>query len=282
VMTFRLQIPNLVIGSVIGKQGETVKAIRGQSRAKVNIRDSQPGEDRDVLIKGTVQAVDQAVNLIIANICQGRNQSFVSDQSNEENFSLKVVVGNDQAGAIIGKGGEVIKRLREESGARIMIGKKVEFVRTVTVSGNVNSVRAAFAVLIRLVHEHPTSSRDPFLQGQGYRQPAYRSNQSSYNYSPSNYSYGIPPAPPVVAPNHSQYASEATSLTLSVPNRSVGAIIGRGGQTINEIRTVSGCRIDISPQTDGSQFRAVTLTGSSQSIEVAHLLIQKYAYVQHQ
>ena len=51
VMSFRLQIPNSVVGSIIGKSGEIIKSIRDQSGARVIIADSQPGEDRDVTIK---------------------------------------------------------------------------------------------------------------------------------------------------------------------------------------------------------------------------------------
>jgi predicted RNA-binding protein YlqC (UPF0109 family) len=281
VMTFRLQIPNALVGSVIGKQGDSIKAIREQSHAKVNIGDSQATEDRDITIKGTLQSVDQAVNMIIANICQTKSQSFPPGQPVDDTISVKVLVANDQAGAIIGKGGEVIKQLRDESGARISIGKRVEYIRTIAVSGNVNAVRSALSVLIRTVHDHPSSARDPFAHS--YRaQPTYRMNQPAFNY-PSQIAYGLPQSNQVVAPGmieHSIYPNDATpnTLTLSVPNRTVGAIIGKRGQTINEIRTLSGCRVDIANQVEGSQFRTITLTGNSHSIEVAHLLIQKFFF----
>jgi len=266
VMTFRLQVPNALVGSIIGKQGEAVKAIREQSQAKVTIADSQPGEDRDVTLKGSLKSLEQAINLIIANVSQGRSHSFAPDQQIDESFSIKVLVANDQAGAIIGKGGEAIKQLREESGARISIGKKVDFIRVVTVTGNATTTRAALAALLRLVHDHPSSTRNPFAHG--FRAPpAYPMNPPYAAFQTNPYNI-----------HQTAFLETQTPLrceTLSLPNRSVGAIIGKGGQTINNMRMMSGCRIDVANQTEDSQFRTITLTGSKHSVDVARLLIQQ-------
>jgi predicted RNA-binding protein YlqC (UPF0109 family) len=269
--TIRLQVPNTLIGSIIGKQGETIKAIREQSQAKVNIADSQPGEDRDLTLKGSLQSLEQAINLIITNLSQNRNQPYPSDQPLDDSLSVKVLVANDQAGAIIGKGGEVIKQLREESGARISIGKKVDFVRVITVMGSSAALRAALSVLARLIHDHPSSARNPFLHG--FRaQPASRLSPASA-YQPNAYNFQTAAVSTLLeAPG---FANETFSQTqtMTVPNRSVGAIIGKGGQTINDIRMISGCRIEVGSQTEGSQVRTITFTGTNHSIEVARLLI---------
>ncbi len=63
------------------------------------------------------------MNMIIANIAQNRSQAFSSEHGGDSEISIKLLVANDQCGAIIGKGGEVVKQLREQSGARISIGK---------------------------------------------------------------------------------------------------------------------------------------------------------------
>jgi len=269
--SIRLQVPNALIGSIIGKQGEAIKSIREQSQAKVNIADSQPGEDRDITIKGSIQSLEQAINLLITNMSQNRNQPFPSDQPLDDSLSIKVLVANDQAGAIIGKGGEVIKQLREESGARISIGKKVDFVRVITIMGNSNALRAALSVLVRLVHDHPSSARNPFLHG--FRaQPASRlTPPTSYQSNPFFHQTAAMSSL-LETPGFGNDTFSQTQ-TMTVPNRSVGAIIGKGGQTINDIRVVSGCRIEVGNQTEGSQVRTITFTGTNHSIEVARLLI---------
>jgi len=270
--TIRLQVPNALVGSIIGKQGETIKAIREQSQAKVNIADSQPGEDRDLLLKGSLPSLEQAINLIITNLSQNRNQPYPSDQPLDDSLSIKVLVANDQAGAIIGKGGEVIKQLREESGARISIGKKVDFVRVITVMGSSAALRAALSVLVRLIHDHPSSARNPFLHG--FRaQPAASRLSPAAAYQPNLYNFQTAAVSTLLdAPGFGNENFMQTQ-TMTVPNRSVGAIIGKGGQTINDIRMISGCRIEVGNQTEGSQVRTITFTGTNHSIEVARLLI---------
>jgi predicted RNA-binding protein YlqC (UPF0109 family) len=52
MMTLHLQVPSGSAGSIIGKQGDVIKAIREQSRARVIVGDSVPGaEERDVTVK---------------------------------------------------------------------------------------------------------------------------------------------------------------------------------------------------------------------------------------
>lgn len=53
--------------------------------------------------------------------------------------------------------------------------------------------------------------------------------------------------------------------TVGVPNRAVGAIIGKGGEVINQIKTLVGVRIRVSARDDfieGTQDRAVTISGA--------------------
>jgi rRNA processing protein Krr1/Pno1 len=55
----------------------------------------------------------------------------------------------------------------------------------------------------------------------------------------------------------------------------MGAVIGRGGQTVNELRLLTGCRVDIASQSEGSQLRTITLTGPERNVQVARQLILK-------
>lgn len=64
---------------------------------------------------------------------------------------------------------------------------------------------------------------------------------------------------------------------LTVPNRMVGIIIGRGGETINRLQSESGARIQCAPP-DSSHFsteRAITLTGTKEAIANGRLMIQQ-------
>ena len=102
--------------------------------------------------------------------------------------------------------------------------------------------------------------------------------------SPSRGPYGGPAAPapygahpaaaPVAhgaAPHAAVGAIPGQPLTqqIFIPNDMVGAIIGKGGAKINEIRQLSGSVIKINEPTDNSNERLVTITGTQECNQMA-------------
>ncbi|CAH8482085.1 unnamed protein product [Dicrocoelium dendriticum] len=60
---------------------------------------------------------------------------------------------------------------------------------------------------------------------------------------------------------------------ITISNELIGCIIGRGGTTVNEIRNLSKAQVKISNCEDGTKERKITLSGPSQAVDLAHLLI---------
>jgi poly(rC)-binding protein 2/3/4 len=56
---------------------------------------------------------------------------------------------------------------------------------------------------------------------------------------------------------------------IFIPNDMVGAIIGKGGAKINEIRSLSGSVIKINEPQDNSNERLVTITGTQECNQMA-------------
>jgi heterogeneous nuclear rnp K-like protein len=56
---------------------------------------------------------------------------------------------------------------------------------------------------------------------------------------------------------------------IFIPNDMVGAIIGKGGAKINEIRHLSGSVIKINEPQDNSNERLVTITGTQECNQMA-------------
>lgn len=64
-------------------------------------------------------------------------------------------------------------------------------------------------------------------------------------------------------------------VTFNVPDKSAGYIIGKGGVSLKEIKTISGCMIKISGKGDSQgEFRSVTLSGSASAVAVARGLVE--------
>jgi heterogeneous nuclear rnp K-like protein 2 len=65
---------------------------------------------------------------------------------------------------------------------------------------------------------------------------------------------------------------QVTPQDIRIPNEFVGAIIGKGGRRIREIRDKSGSQIRIA-EPDGSAERTLTVIGSSSSNQKALLMV---------
>lgn len=68
--------------------------------------------------------------------------------------------------------------------------------------------------------------------------------------------------------------SGVETTQVSIPKDLAGAIIGKGGQRIKQIRMDSGAGITIEEALPGSNDRIINITGSSDQIQNAQYLLQ--------
>ncbi|VVC33893.1 K Homology domain,K Homology domain, type 1 [Cinara cedri] len=145
------------------------------------------------------------------------------------NLTLRLIMQGKEVGSIIGKKGEIVKRFREESGAKINISDGSCPERIVTISGTTEAIYKAFSLICTKVEE--------FMEIQNGKNGA------------------------------SAIGKCGMTLRLIVPASQCGSLIGKGGNKIKEIREATGAQIqvasDVLPQ---STERAVTLTGTRDSI----------------
>ena len=131
-----MQVPNGVVGLIIGKGGENTKRIQAQSGAHMQIakeNEMRPGEThRTIVIKGQPDAVAECkrmVDEIVNNRLNPRGfngggnggimQSLQQYNPNgtrelDTPFVMKVAVPDDKIGIIIGKGGLTIKGIQDK------------------------------------------------------------------------------------------------------------------------------------------------------------------------
>ncbi|XP_043525378.1 poly(rC)-binding protein 3-like [Frieseomelitta varia] len=144
-------------------------------------------------------------------------------------LTIRLIMQGKEVGSIIGKKGEIVKRFREESGAKINISDGSCPERIVTVTGPTNSIFKAFTLICKKFEEWCSQFHD--IQGSG----------------------GVP-RPPI-------------TLRLIVPASQCGSLIGKGGSKIKEIREVTGASIQVaSDMLPNSTERAVTISGTSEAI----------------
>ncbi|KAF8405126.1 hypothetical protein HHK36_010024 [Tetracentron sinense] len=161
--------------------------------------------------------------------------------------SKRIDIPNGKVGVIIGKGGETIKYLQLQSGAKIQVTKDTEAdpysqTRGVDLSGTPEQISRA-EQLVKDVIAETDSGGSGSSGNRGSMQPG------------------------------------AEQFTMKVPNNKVALLIGKGGETIKNMQTKSGARIQIIPlhlpPGDTSTERTVHINGTKEQIELAKELINE-------
>ncbi|XP_072533004.1 poly(rC)-binding protein 3 isoform X2 [Salminus brasiliensis] len=296
-LTIRLLMHGKEVGSIIGKKGETVKKMREESGARINISDGSSPE-RIVTITGPSEVIFKAFAMIAEKFEEDILASMVnSTVTSRPPVTLRLVFPASQCGSLIGKGGSKIKEIRETTGAQVQVAGDLlpeSTERAVTISGTPHAITQCVRHICTVMLESPpkgatipyrpkpSSAGNPTILSQPHTAPAFA--------IPGQ--YAIPPQDLTklhqLAMQHIPFtslgqsnptfpgldASVATSSQeLTIPNDLIGCIIGRQGTKINEIRQMSGAQIKIAGATDGSAVRHVTISGSPASISLAQYLI---------
>ncbi|KAI5646479.1 KH domain-containing protein [Phthorimaea operculella] len=149
------------------------------------------------------------------------------EEDSKVTLTIRLIMQGKEVGSIIGKKGEIVKRFREESGAKINISDGSCPERIVTVTGNTSAIFKAFTLICKKFEEWCSQ----FNEGGG----------------------GNSRAP--------------ITLRLIVPASQCGSLIGKGGSKIKEIRDVTGANIQVaSEMLPNSTERAVTISGTCDAI----------------
>uniref|UniRef100_A0A7C8ZA53 K Homology domain-containing protein n=1 Tax=Opuntia streptacantha TaxID=393608 RepID=A0A7C8ZA53_OPUST len=128
----KIIIPNAKVGVIIGRGGDMIKNLQQRSGARIQITrdaDADPTSlTRDVELMGTQEQISRAEELINEVIAEtdaassgsSGNRDVAPLQPGGEQFIMKVP--NDRVALVIGKGGETIKSMQGQTGARIQVG----------------------------------------------------------------------------------------------------------------------------------------------------------------
>uniref|UniRef100_A0A3Q3IC84 K Homology domain-containing protein n=1 Tax=Monopterus albus TaxID=43700 RepID=A0A3Q3IC84_MONAL len=252
------------------RKGETVKKMREDSGARINISEGNCPE-RIVTITGPTDAIFKAFAMIAYKF----EEDIINSMSNSPATSkppvtLRLVVPASQCGSLIGKGGSKIKEMRESTGAQVQVAGDMlpnSTERAVTISGAPEAIiQCVKQICVVMLESPPKGATIP-----------YRPKPAS---TPVIFSGGQVRADPLGASTQlsklHQLAMQQTPFTplgQTTPLLFTCCIIGRQGTKINEIRQMSGAQIKIANAMEGSSERQITITGTPANISLAQYLI---------
>ncbi|KNC98566.1 uncharacterized protein SPPG_06253 [Spizellomyces punctatus DAOM BR117] len=285
LVCMRALISTKEAGVVIGKQGRNVADIRQNSGAKVTISELIHGaQDRILSVTGPLDQVAKAFSLVaekmVSELQAGSEISVGERQTN-----LRILVPHTKMGWLIGKQGCRIKEIQGYSNARVTAHEGVlpgSTERIIQILGVMDAIHIAIYHIASTLQEYPQRDNFGFVP---YR-PLPMQMPLPLGGIPGAPPYAIPgphaffpPIPPgamLPMPHHRGAPAPHLPVQMQqifIPNDMVGAIIGKQGSKINEIRHLSGSQIKIMEPQMGSSERLVTITGNPEQNQMALYLL---------
>ncbi|KAI7830468.1 hypothetical protein BC939DRAFT_439423 [Gamsiella multidivaricata] len=267
-------VPGNLVGLIIGRGGENLKRIERETGCRVQFsQDGNPGDrERFVNIIGQPAGIADAkrqIQEIVTSSQSGERPGGYSGggYGGGGNYGMggsgsgsggggggygrggttaTIQIPSTKVGLVIGRGGETIRDLQDRSGARIAVTPSPHDhsspSRTVSITGDDGAIERAKAFIEEIVND--MAPRGGYSGGGGG-------------------GGGFQSTPPV---------------TMTVPQESIGLVIGRGGETVKQLQIQSRAKIQVqqvdpsmAPPTD----RTINLFGPPEAVEYAKQLIME-------
>ena len=245
----QLPCPSEHAGKVIGHGGEKINQLQQQTQALVKIQSSSDvpkGAPRLVTIAGPPENVRRAIEQLLPVVnattkAQQQTSSVPVYQATmppqQQKLEIRIAVPENMIGRVIGKGGETIKRISDESGARLQIERESN---EVSAKGDASQLEIARM----LIHDIVTA-------------PARQSNATtSAAASGEGGAGGVKP--------------EWVTIEIDSQGQE-GRIIGRGGENIRSMAVTSGAKIQIDKET-----KMVKISGFKDKVGTAKHMLEKF------
>lgn len=270
-----IQIESSLVGLIIGRQGENLRRIESESNCRVQfLASSDGGPYRQCRITGPRPRraeVKAAINRIIEDSGMGpmnrstdkperKREQEVPVVPQEGEDHMQIMVPDRTVGLIIGRGGETIRDLQERSGCHINIvgeSKSVNGLRPVNLIGTPEAAARAKDFILEIVDSD--SRGDGPMAKKAQQQPQPQMNR--HDAGGGGGGGGDP---------------DKINDAIFVPSDAVGMIIGKGGETIREMQSTTGCKINVIQSSGAGEVqREVALIGSREAIARAKQAIEE-------
>ncbi|KAA0165076.1 hypothetical protein FNF31_02089 [Cafeteria roenbergensis] len=271
-LSFRLLVPASAVAQIIGRGGENVTAIQSATRARIDVTSSPVGDLNHVTFVGAPEACETAIRAVWAlvqaqEVDKVRDNQYVALSADGRSLArqtLHMLVADGHAARLIGRQGSEVRALRDRLGVNVTVqsqgagrarteAEKAAFAdgeRVVTISGPEAAVHRARAEIWHRLSRLGLARRRGGRPATGAA-AATSASSGSASSAALTVGSGVP-----VATGGEALVSEA----LELPSDSVGRLIGRGGATIDAIRTSTGCAVHVSQDVVG---RALASVGQS-------------------
>ncbi len=115
----RILVLSDMVGAIIGRSGGTIRQITQQTRARVDVhrKENAGALEKVITIYGNPENCSHACQKILEVMQQEANNT------NRGEIPLKILAHNNLIGRIIGKSGNTIKRIMEQTDTKITVSR---------------------------------------------------------------------------------------------------------------------------------------------------------------
>jgi len=151
----QMLVPDMTVGLVIGRGGDTIRELQDKSRCHINIvseRESRNGL-RPVNLIGSIESIEKARELI-DEIVNNDTNAKVKAAGNDQ-MTTTITVPMDAVGMIIGKGGETVKEMQQLTSCKINVSSRYnpsDPTREITLAGTNDTIAHAKQAIDEKVH----------------------------------------------------------------------------------------------------------------------------------
>ncbi|PHH77720.1 hypothetical protein CDD80_282 [Ophiocordyceps camponoti-rufipedis] len=259
----RLLIPHILIGSIIGKGGARIKEIQDASGARLNASDSclPMSSERSLVVMGVADAVHIATYYVGSTLLEQLNERFGGPAASAYATRSGAPVGSIPGGM------QVVPYSPQPAGGHF--GRSDNYGRHQDRRPNHQVPQAPYGQQYGHGAAQPNATMPMHYGGQAAAYGASPHAQPHLAHHGGQQPHGGPQGQQM----HTGMAGGPITQQIYIPNDMVGAIIGKGGQKINEIRQLSGSVIKINEPQDNSNERLVTVTGTDECNRMALYLL---------
>lgn len=258
----RLLIPHILIGSIIGKGGLRIKEIQEASGARLNASEAclPLSTERSLVVLGVADAIHIATYYVGRTLVEQLTERFGGPGAS--NYGGRH--GHAQ-GAMPG-GMQVSPYSPMPAGGQIGHPSSENYRRGPPGHG---AAPPAAPYMPQYMAPPPQYQQGPMPHAAGSPRGPYMGagpQAPQHSYQPQQAMHPVAAQPMAAGAG---FAGQPITQQIYIPNDMVGAIIGKGGAKINEIRTLSGSVIKINEPQDNSNERLVTVTGTAECNQMA-------------
>ncbi|XP_008799477.3 KH domain-containing protein HEN4 isoform X2 [Phoenix dactylifera] len=322
---FRILCPADRTGGVIGKGGSIVRQFREETGAKIRIEDPVLGsEDRVIIIvaeappkkrredgggnggeaaeddpspaqRALVRVFERMLRVEGERVGEGNGGGGEGGGGGEEKeiqgqVVCKLLAPSSQVGCVLGKGGKIVEKIRQESGAQIRIFGKdqvplcaVAGDELIHITGSFSAVKKALLSVSRCLQDNPRTEPTNFSipkpygpNSHGAGPPTVMDPYAQRSLLPSQHvpeyhsrGYSSNPGMDNIAPGHRKVPEEDVMFRILCSNDKVGSIIGKGGVIIRALQSETGATIKIVDPVPDSDEKAIVISARETS-ELRH------------